>query len=309
MSDPKEAIYKALLDRIESGVYPPGSKMPTEREMAKEFGVTNWSIHLTLNELEENGFIKRTRALGTFVCENIAISQVRRQRNSRSKTVAIIVSRNFSYTRHGYGDIIGDTERCLADRDFNVVYDDMPGNCGDLTRYLDNCVSSGVKALVIFPEREELGLLRQHRDLIVTYPVDIFFFNRGFAPNDVLPFNCVSVDMFQSGVEAAAWIIRKDFDNIAFLATDHFEYYWLDTRYRGFKEELELHGKAHRLIVGKGVENMLGPALSYVQDAKTPAVLVASSDGIAVPVYDNLVANKHLPYKDFHMMSFDDLPM
>lgn len=308
MNGSNERIYKLLLDRIESGAYPPGSKMPPERELAKELGVTHWNVHMTMDELAENGFVQRLRAIGTFVSKNIAMDQIRRRKNSYSKLVTITVARNFYYIKHGYEDIIGSMERRLEEKGFTVVYEDMPENRGELERFLEGCASSGVKALAVFPEQREWDILHQHRDTFLKYPIELYYYNRGLGPIGTLPFNCVGVDMYQSGCAAANWVIQKNFDNIAFICGDNFECHWLDSRYSGFKEQLAAYNKKHRLMSSKGVEQIIKQVLRFVQESKTPPALAVSTDEWAVAIYDSLGANDLTACRDFHMLSFDDLP-
>ena len=40
-------VARAILDMIESGSYPPGTRLPGERELAERFGAVSYT-HLTL---------------------------------------------------------------------------------------------------------------------------------------------------------------------------------------------------------------------------------------------------------------------
>lgn len=53
--------------RVDQGVWPVGSQMPTVEELAAEFGVARATIRQSLGLLEEEGLIERFRAKGTFV--------------------------------------------------------------------------------------------------------------------------------------------------------------------------------------------------------------------------------------------------
>ena len=65
-------VYKRLGEtirrRINEGVYPLGSQLPTELEMVNEFNVSRMTVSKGLTELIEAGIIKRIRGKGTFVC-------------------------------------------------------------------------------------------------------------------------------------------------------------------------------------------------------------------------------------------------
>lgn len=53
--------------RIESGMWPVDSRIPTVEELAKECGVAGMTIRQALDILESEGMIERFRAKGTFV--------------------------------------------------------------------------------------------------------------------------------------------------------------------------------------------------------------------------------------------------
>ena len=56
-----------ISNRIKSGEYPLGSRMPNELELGKEFNVSRPTIRKALNELEELGMIERIRPKGTYI--------------------------------------------------------------------------------------------------------------------------------------------------------------------------------------------------------------------------------------------------
>lgn len=55
--------------RIESGEWETGTKIPTVKELAEQCGVATMTIRQALDILEEEGLIERFRAKGTFVLE------------------------------------------------------------------------------------------------------------------------------------------------------------------------------------------------------------------------------------------------
>ena len=61
-----------LKKAIEGGVYPPGSRLPSARQLAREFGTSYLTADRALNSLAEAGAVKRVPRSGTFVrgCES-----------------------------------------------------------------------------------------------------------------------------------------------------------------------------------------------------------------------------------------------
>ena len=60
-------IQKALEDRIVQGVYPAGSLIPTEVELATEFNSSRFTVREALRYLREHGYVERRQGVGTRV--------------------------------------------------------------------------------------------------------------------------------------------------------------------------------------------------------------------------------------------------
>ncbi|MEW5814878.1 MAG: FadR/GntR family transcriptional regulator [Spirochaetota bacterium] len=69
----RKKVYKAAVeqikDQIESGKWPMGTKLPSERELAEQLGIGRPSIREALRVLEVMGLIKIVIGQGTFVKE------------------------------------------------------------------------------------------------------------------------------------------------------------------------------------------------------------------------------------------------
>lgn len=69
-----QPIYSQLIQRlteaIVSGVYAPGEKLPSVRELALEAGVNPNTVLRSLTELEREGLVFSQRTAGRFVTEN-----------------------------------------------------------------------------------------------------------------------------------------------------------------------------------------------------------------------------------------------
>ncbi len=69
-----QPIYSQLTLRITeaivSGIYAPGEKLPSVRELALEAGVNPNTVQRALTELEREGLVFSQRTAGRFVTEN-----------------------------------------------------------------------------------------------------------------------------------------------------------------------------------------------------------------------------------------------
>ena len=82
--DSDRPIYAQILERIQmqivSGVYQPGDKLPSVRELAMQAGVNPNTMQKALSELERSGLIITQRTSGRNVTEDMdMIKDTRRQ--------------------------------------------------------------------------------------------------------------------------------------------------------------------------------------------------------------------------------------
>ncbi|MBD3217825.1 MAG: GntR family transcriptional regulator [candidate division Zixibacteria bacterium] len=62
-------VKSALRRRIDSGIWPPGTRIPSLEEIADEFAVARTTARQAVTELEKEGLIWRKQGRGTFVTE------------------------------------------------------------------------------------------------------------------------------------------------------------------------------------------------------------------------------------------------
>ena len=60
-------VQRQLMDQIHKGVYRENGKLPTERELCEQFGVSRITIRQALQNMENEGVIVRQQGRGTFV--------------------------------------------------------------------------------------------------------------------------------------------------------------------------------------------------------------------------------------------------
>jgi GntR family histidine utilization transcriptional repressor len=62
-----QQIKDAILDKVRSGVWLPGERLPSENKLVSELGVSRMTITRALRELTEQGHLQRVHGVGTFV--------------------------------------------------------------------------------------------------------------------------------------------------------------------------------------------------------------------------------------------------
>ncbi len=64
-----DQVYEIILQKINEGEYQPGSQLPSENQLAKQFNVSRPTIRTAFSRLEELGYITKKRGVGTFVTD------------------------------------------------------------------------------------------------------------------------------------------------------------------------------------------------------------------------------------------------
>ena len=78
-------LSQQLARRILAGVYPPGSRLPSVRELAAEAGVNPNTMQRALAQLEQDGLARAARTAGRLVTQDTQVLE--RVRRAEAQTV------------------------------------------------------------------------------------------------------------------------------------------------------------------------------------------------------------------------------
>ena len=62
-------LENVLREKIASGTFAPGDRLPTESELIKQYGVSRITVRQALGTLAEDGLIERQQGRGTFIAQ------------------------------------------------------------------------------------------------------------------------------------------------------------------------------------------------------------------------------------------------
>jgi GntR family transcriptional regulator len=117
--DPSRPIYLQIMEEIKKrairGVYPPGSQLPSVRDMAREMEVNPNTVSRVYMELEREGFIATRRGQGSFLTVDPALLDRERERIGREATRRFIeVIRELGLPRRKINDITIEVTHLLS---------------------------------------------------------------------------------------------------------------------------------------------------------------------------------------------------
>lgn len=75
------SLKQMILEKIQSGEWPPRHRVPSENELVEEFGVSKMTANRALRELASEGELVRIRGVGSFVSERKVSSDLVEVRN------------------------------------------------------------------------------------------------------------------------------------------------------------------------------------------------------------------------------------
>lgn len=101
-------LEEIILEKLETGVWEPNARIPSESELSREYGVSRMTIRVTLDRLVSNGLLYRVPGKGTFVAAEkiesqplvqLGIREQLEQRGYETHTRVISVSRIKPHTK------------------------------------------------------------------------------------------------------------------------------------------------------------------------------------------------------------------
>ncbi|QDL93876.1 UTRA domain-containing protein (plasmid) [Paroceanicella profunda] len=79
-----EAVKAHITAGISSGLYPPGSRLPSEHALVEALSVSRMTVNRALRELARDGLVTRTQGVGSFVAEARALPSLAEVRDIRA---------------------------------------------------------------------------------------------------------------------------------------------------------------------------------------------------------------------------------
>lgn len=76
-----QRVKNHICERIDSGEWPEGHRVPSEHELVRDLGVSRMTANRAVRELANEGYLTRIQGVGTFVAEHQVQSEIVQIRN------------------------------------------------------------------------------------------------------------------------------------------------------------------------------------------------------------------------------------
>lgn len=204
-------LYRKLRVQIESGEYEVGSKIPTEKEISEQNGVSRITSKHALEQLVNEGYIKRFPGKGSFVqsrtgtAAQMQFSAAQTGEASR-KLIGVVVegiSSNFG------GEVLLGIERKCAERGYSAVIKCSYGDEERETACIDELVAVGVQGIVMMCVYSEVYSASVMKLSLAGFPM--VFMDRRLKG---LPVPFVGTDHYSAAMEMTDELVRMGHKNM-----------------------------------------------------------------------------------------------
>ena len=289
-----------LQDRIEQGYYATNEKIPTENELVKRSGLSRATVRQALRNLEQDGYIRRKKRVGSFVRE------IEKNPNN-IPTVGILIPD----IRSGYAPILArGAEDEATKNNVSLVLcntDDMLSQAGyHIERLIKLSVSGVIYIPVAANDQKNLQIINRLR----RKNIPVVLADRGIQDSNL---DFVTTNNFDGSRQITQHLINRGHERIAFLSNKLYSTERL--RYDGFMskmKEIKMNQDPSITIRDKGAFNVnryLNHAHQILKNKKKFTAVYAGHDRIALLFY---AAAKNLGLRvpeDFSLVGYDNMPL
>ncbi len=195
---PKYIRLKEIInEKISKGVYPIGSKLPTEMQLAAEFNVSRSTVRQTLELLKDDGVISKHWGSGNTVLS--------KNNSVRKNVVKIILPEKF----YPFADnLIEDIEAVLLKEGLKPDICETHNSVNSERAYLSEMLNDAYGGLIIIPTHSSISSTNADMlQLLLKRQVPIIFINS--APNVIYNPTIVAADNYTRGYHMARNFINE----------------------------------------------------------------------------------------------------
>lgn len=145
-------IYTELRGQIMDGQYPPGAKLPSEKELCEQYDISRITSRRVMEMLADEGLIVRQPGRGSFVAEEVSVQQLSAI-SLKEKTLIGFVITDFDAS---FGTkLISGVERAAARQGAFLVLKRSFGIPDKEEKAIEELLDLGVTGLLVLPAQAE----------------------------------------------------------------------------------------------------------------------------------------------------------
>ncbi len=296
-------IFAHFRERILDGSLPPGARLPTELELAKQYAISRGTVRQAMGALVSEGLLDRVQGRGTFV----------RQTPPGRVAVAQVAEKRIGVLLHHMGDpldldILIGVEHAAKSRGYQVSFAYAEESLEQQDRDIDRLRADRAAGMIIFPVSDvtyDESVWRLRADGVPFVLVDRYF------PD--LDTDYVVADNLGGGYRATEHLLILGHRRIGFLYSDKASLLTTSVRDRweGYRRALQEYGCAYdEALVCRQPPASPPGAHSYsdlFSQAAGPTAIFAVNDNVALDVLRSTQRRGLRVPEDLALVGFDDL--
>lgn len=312
----RQKVCSWLIEQIESGVFRPGDRLPTEEVLAEQFETNRSNVHLAMRLLADRGLIERHKRRGSFVTRQAlrALDAAPLPVTTQSGRIHVLMRPESPPKMHWNEAAMHRFEEELEAEGLMLIYEDLPDiqQPGAFRCLVDDLVSSGSQGLVMLVD--PMFVNRPHPEVVdpelvkplLDYPGPVVLFNRSGHTLRGWPFHAVNLNPYGDGTQAARLAVQLGVRHVVWLQpADPAD--WNDLRLLGFSAVLPAELEVHEVLLPPAKESdQLDQLWTVLDGLGEEAVIVAPNDRWAACVLTAAAGEGRRCPEEFQLLSFDN---
>jgi DNA-binding LacI/PurR family transcriptional regulator len=301
-------ITDAIASRVAEGRYPPGSKLPSETRLAREFGISRGTLRQALAALQRDGKLEAIPGRGHFVR-----GAAPRRAEQRRRVIGVIVP---SVAKPYVADVLAGIEEELHRRGYAMLLGSSGSTREQQAGRVQRLLEEGASGLIAYPidyDPDPSLFLRLAESGFPIVMIDRYIVGHAF--------DAVISDNLGGAYAAVRHLLDQGHRRIAFVSTDNLATSSVAERLQGYRQALADAGiepdRALAFTALRVAKAWPAPDVASEKDARRvarflerarPTAVFALHDHIAVDV---LAAAQLLAWRvpeQLAIVGFDDDP-
>jgi len=262
MSDKRSQFRAIILEALGQGKWAVGSRLPTEAELTRQYGLSRATIREGITTLVQEGLLIRRKRAGTIVA--------RLRSKPTSQTIAVIVK-----CVRGQSDSVNQVLRYIEDRThdqgYSLILCNHDNDADRLDQYLQRATRDGVAGVLFSPlegpDRKDANLAAVR--LLESRNVPFVLFGNPISSDTLNQFSFVGSNGYSATRDLVSHLAGLGHRRIAFICFPGA--FTSDQRLAGYLEEMRSRG----LEVPKGYIQQLKPVPVELQGQEEVRALLA----------------------------------
>jgi DNA-binding LacI/PurR family transcriptional regulator len=294
-------LANALKGRIQSGLWPHGSTIPTEKALCDEFDVARGTMRQALQTLELEGYVRRQQGKGTFVTWSADSRPDSPRTMTRNARLAFVVP----YVRDSsVPTIFSAFQQRVENAHAFVSFMQVNNDPRQQVQVLDRLIAEQTAGIALYPLDSEANEVFRR---VIAADIPLVLVDRYLK---TLSTDSVTSDHFGGALQGVRHLLDHGHTAIGY-ATWHSPAVSMEHRFLGYQQALRERGLAFNpdwICTVDGYPTIdISPLQALLSQPRRPTAIFAANDQIAIALYRAAFSLDLRVPEDLAVVGFDDL--